>query len=55
MIDALREYYPDGVDALIDLVNGSAAISRDAEVYDLVAAFYPPFTRHTMCGSPSAT
>jgi NADPH:quinone reductase-like Zn-dependent oxidoreductase len=32
VIDALRRAHPDGVDAVVDLVNGSDAIRRDAEV-----------------------
>ncbi len=32
VIDALRADHPDGVDAVLDLVNGSDAIRRDAEV-----------------------
>jgi NADPH2:quinone reductase len=32
VIDALRESYPDGVDAVLDLVNGPEAIRRDAEI-----------------------
>ena len=32
MIDALRTSHPDGVDAVLDLVNGSDAIRRDAEI-----------------------
>jgi NADPH:quinone reductase len=31
-IDALRKSYPDGVDAVLDLVNGPEAIRRDAEI-----------------------
>jgi NADPH:quinone reductase-like Zn-dependent oxidoreductase len=31
-IDALHSYHPDGVDAVLDLVNGSDAIGRDAEI-----------------------
>jgi D-arabinose 1-dehydrogenase-like Zn-dependent alcohol dehydrogenase len=29
---ALREAYPDGVDAVLDIVNGPAEIKRDAEL-----------------------
>jgi NADPH:quinone reductase len=32
VIDALRKSHPDGVDAVLDLVNGRDAISRDAEI-----------------------
>jgi NADPH:quinone reductase len=32
VIDALRKSYPDGVDAVLDLVNGPQAIGRDAEI-----------------------
>ena len=32
VIDALRTSYPDGVDAVLDLVNGPEAIHRDAEI-----------------------
>ena len=32
VIDALRKSYPDGVDAVLDLVNGPEAIRRDAEI-----------------------
>jgi NADPH:quinone reductase-like Zn-dependent oxidoreductase len=32
VIDALRADHPDGVDAVLDLVNGSDAIRRDAEI-----------------------
>ncbi len=32
VIDALRAAHPDGVDAVLDLVNGPAAIRRDADV-----------------------
>jgi NADPH:quinone reductase-like Zn-dependent oxidoreductase len=32
VIDALRAAHPDGVDAVLDLVNGPDAIRRDAEV-----------------------
>jgi NADPH2:quinone reductase len=32
IIDALRKSYPDGVDAVLDLVNGPDAIRRDAEI-----------------------
>jgi NADPH:quinone reductase len=32
VIDALRAAHPDGADAVLDLVNGPAAIRRDAEV-----------------------
>ena len=32
VIDALRADHPDGVDAVLDLVNGSNAIRRDAEI-----------------------
>ena len=32
VIDALHADYPDGVDAVLDLVNGADAIRRDAEV-----------------------
>jgi len=32
VIDALRRSHPDGVDAVLDLVNGSDTIRRDAEV-----------------------
>jgi NADPH:quinone reductase-like Zn-dependent oxidoreductase len=32
VVDALRESYPDGVDAVLDLVNGSDAIGHDAEM-----------------------
>jgi NADPH:quinone reductase-like Zn-dependent oxidoreductase len=32
VIDALRADHPDGVDAVLDLVNGPDAIRRDAEV-----------------------
>ena len=32
VIDALRNSYPDGVDAVLDLVNGPEAIRRDAEI-----------------------
>ena len=32
VIDALRAAHPDGVDAVLDLVNGSDAIRRDAEI-----------------------
>jgi len=32
VVDALRASHPDGVDAVIDLVNGSDAIRRDAEL-----------------------
>ena len=32
VIDALRKSYPDGVDAVLDLVNGPQAIRRDAEI-----------------------
>ena len=30
-VDALRESHPDGVDAVLDIVNGPAGIKRDAE------------------------
>jgi NADPH:quinone reductase-like Zn-dependent oxidoreductase len=32
VIDAVRASHPDGVDAVLDLVNGSQAIRRDAEI-----------------------
>ena len=32
VIDALRASHPDGVDAVLDLVNGTDAIRRDAEI-----------------------
>ena len=32
MIDALHADHPDGVDAVLDLVSGSDAIRRDAEI-----------------------
>ena len=32
VITALHSSYPDGVDAVLDLVNGSVAIQRDAEI-----------------------
>jgi NADPH:quinone reductase-like Zn-dependent oxidoreductase len=32
VVDALRAAHPDGVDAVLDLVNGSNAIRRDAEL-----------------------
>jgi len=32
VVDALRASHPDGVDAVLDLVNGSDAICRDAEI-----------------------
>jgi NADPH:quinone reductase-like Zn-dependent oxidoreductase len=32
VIDALRKSYPNGVDAVLDLVNGPEAIRRDAEI-----------------------
>jgi NADPH:quinone reductase-like Zn-dependent oxidoreductase len=32
VIDALRASHPDGVDAILDLVNGSDTIRRDAEI-----------------------
>ncbi len=32
VVDALRASHPDGVDAVLDLVNGSGAIRRDAEI-----------------------
>ena len=32
VVDALRASHPDGVDAVLDLVNGSDAIRRDAEI-----------------------
>ena len=32
MVDALRAAHPDGVDAVLDLVNNSNAIRRDADV-----------------------
>ena len=32
VIDSLRQSHPDGVDAVLDLVNGSDAIRRDAEI-----------------------
>jgi len=32
VVDALRAAHPDGVDAVLDLVNGSEAIGRDAEI-----------------------
>jgi NADPH2:quinone reductase len=32
VIDALRAAHPDGVDAVLDLVNGADAIRRDAEI-----------------------
>ena len=32
VVDALRASHPDGVDAVLDLVNGSDAIRRDAEL-----------------------
>ena len=32
VIDALRADHPDGVDSVLDLVNGSDAIQRDAEI-----------------------
>ncbi len=32
VIDALRASHPDGVDGILDLVNGSDAIRRDAEI-----------------------
>ena len=32
VIDALRKSYPDGVNAVLDLVNGPQAIRRDAEI-----------------------
>jgi NADPH:quinone reductase-like Zn-dependent oxidoreductase len=32
VINALHEAHPDGVDAVLDLVNGSGAINRDAEI-----------------------
>lgn len=32
VIDAVRKSYPDGVDAVLDLVNGPEAIRRDAEI-----------------------
>jgi len=32
VIDALRASHPDGVDAILDLINGSDAIRRDAEI-----------------------
>jgi NADPH:quinone reductase len=32
VIDALHAAHPDGVDAILDLVNGKDAISRDAEI-----------------------
>ena len=32
VIDALRASHPDGVDGIVDLVNGSDAIRRDAEI-----------------------
>jgi NADPH:quinone reductase len=32
VVDAVRKSHPDGVDAVLDLVNGSTAICRDAEI-----------------------
>jgi NADPH2:quinone reductase len=32
VVDAVRASHPDGVDAVLDLVNGSDAIRRDAEI-----------------------
>jgi hypothetical protein len=32
VIDALHAAHPDGVDAVLDIVNGSDAIRRDAEI-----------------------
>lgn len=32
LVDVLRSNHPDGVDAVLDLVNGSEAIRRDAEI-----------------------
>jgi NADPH:quinone reductase len=32
VVDALRKSYPDGVDAVLDLVNGPEPIRRDAEI-----------------------
>jgi NADPH:quinone reductase-like Zn-dependent oxidoreductase len=43
-IDAVRAAHPDGVDAVLDLVNGSSAIRRDAEIIksggNLVSTLY---------------
>ena len=44
VVDALRASHPDGVDAVLDLVNGSDAIRRDAEILNsggsLVSTIY---------------
>jgi len=32
VIDAIRLKHPDGVDAVLDVVNGADAIQRDAEI-----------------------
>ena len=44
VIDAIRASHPDGVDAVLDLVNGSEAIRRDAEILksggSLISAIY---------------
>jgi D-arabinose 1-dehydrogenase-like Zn-dependent alcohol dehydrogenase len=32
VIDAIRRKHPDGVDAVLDVVNGADAIQRDAEI-----------------------
>jgi NADPH:quinone reductase-like Zn-dependent oxidoreductase len=32
VVDAMHRSHPDGVDAVLDLVNGSGAINRDAEI-----------------------
>ena len=44
VVDSLRASHPDGVDAVLDLVNGSDAIRRDAEILNsggsLVSTIY---------------
>jgi NADPH:quinone reductase len=54
VVDALRASHPNGVDAVLDVVNGSDAIRRDAELLESEGALSRQSMRRTKGGSLSA-
>jgi hypothetical protein len=54
VIGALRASHPNGVDAVLDLVNGKDAIRRDAEILKVATIFCPGCTSLERRGSPTS-